>query len=45
VLKAEDLAIKSPGDGLAPYEIDRLIGRKLGRALREDDNIRLEDME
>lgn len=29
VLEREDIAIKSPGDGLPPYEIDKLIGRKL----------------
>jgi sialic acid synthase len=45
VLRADDIAIKSPGDGLAPYELDRLVGRKLARALREDDNLRLEDVE
>jgi sialic acid synthase len=45
VLKADDIAIKSPGDGLAPYELDKLVGRKLSRALREDDNLQLEDVE
>ena len=29
VLDEEDIAAKSPGDGLPPYEIDRLIGRRL----------------
>ena len=40
VLTAEDVAIKSPADGgLPPYELDRLVGRRLrrpvaGRGLR-----------
>jgi N-acetylneuraminate synthase/sialic acid synthase len=44
VLTMKDVAIKSPGDGLPPYEIERLIGRKLARALREDENLRIEDV-
>jgi len=39
VLQAEDIAIKSPGDGLPPYELDNLIGRQLKKALREDENL------
>ena len=27
VLREEDIAAKSPGDGLPPYELDRLLGR------------------
>src|SRR5262249_17811848 len=44
VLKPEDIALKSPNDGLAPYEFDRLVGAKLGRALKTDDNLRFEDV-
>ena len=29
VLRREDLALKSPNDGLPPYELDNLIGRRL----------------
>jgi N-acetylneuraminate synthase/sialic acid synthase len=29
VLSEDDIAAKSPGDGLPPYELDRLIGRRL----------------
>jgi sialic acid synthase len=43
--KAEDIAIKSPGDGLAPYKLEHFVGRRLSRALHEDDNLRLEDVE
>jgi N-acetylneuraminate synthase/sialic acid synthase len=46
VLAADDLAIKSPADGgLPPYELDGLVGARLRRALRLDENIMLEDVE
>jgi N-acetylneuraminate synthase/sialic acid synthase len=44
LLALEDIAIKSPNDGLPPYEIDRVIGRTIQRPLAEDENIRLEDL-
>ncbi len=43
-LEPADIAIKSPGDGLAPYEFDKLIGRSLLRALDTDENIMFEDL-
>jgi len=36
VLTAADIAMKSPGGGLPPYEFDRLVGRKLTQAIAED---------
>jgi N-acetylneuraminate synthase/sialic acid synthase len=46
VLGPGDLVAKSPADGgLPPYELDRLVGGRLRRALREDDAIALEDVE
>jgi N-acetylneuraminate synthase/sialic acid synthase len=39
VLRREDLAVKSPGDGLPPYMMDEIIGRTLLRALRADEPI------
>jgi sialic acid synthase len=46
VLEASDLEAKSPADGgLPPYEIDRLVGRRLGRALRFEEDVRFEDLE
>ena len=44
VLTATDVAIKSPNDGLAPYELPAVIGRALRRPLDEDDTIRYEDL-
>jgi N-acetylneuraminate synthase/sialic acid synthase len=45
VLTPEDVAIKSPGDGLPPYERDNVIGRCVRVSLRADDNIRFEDLD
>lgn len=38
-LTAEDIAIKSPGDGLPPYELERVIGCVTKKPLAEDENI------
>jgi sialic acid synthase len=46
VLAAGDLAIKSPADGgLPPYELDRLVGMRLRRSLRREENVVLADLE
>jgi sialic acid synthase len=46
VLEPGDLVARSPADsGLAPYELDSLLGRRLRRALGPDDAILLEDVE
>jgi N-acetylneuraminate synthase/sialic acid synthase len=44
VLTERDVALKSPGDGLPPYELDRVLGRTLRSPLKEDDNITLEGL-
>ena len=45
-LAAEDIAIKSPADsGLPPYELDSLVGRRLARALAEDETVTFEALE
>jgi sialic acid synthase len=41
VLRPEDVALKSPGDGLPPHMLDVVIGRTLLRPLRADDTIQL----
>ena len=41
----EDLALKSPGDGLPPFELDNVIGRTLRHPLVEDDAVMLEHLE
>ncbi len=44
ILTREDIAIKSPNDGLAPCEIERVIGKVTVRPLQEDENISFEDL-
>jgi sialic acid synthase len=44
LLTSADVAIKSPGGGLPPYELDRLLGRRLSQALHADDMIRFEHL-
>jgi N-acetylneuraminate synthase/sialic acid synthase len=41
-IRREDIAIKSPGDGLQPYEIDKVIGRVTRRPMRKDEDISFE---
>ena len=43
-LSVDDVAIKSPNDGLPPYELDNVVGRVLTRPLEQDDNLRWEDL-
>ncbi|MBI4665126.1 MAG: N-acetylneuraminate synthase family protein [Nitrospinae bacterium] len=38
-LTREDIAMKSPGDGLQPYEMEHVIGKKLKHELKTDDDI------
>jgi sialic acid synthase len=38
-IRREDIAIKSPGGGMQPYEIDKVIGRTTRTALKVDDAI------
>jgi N-acetylneuraminate synthase/sialic acid synthase len=45
LLRAEDLALKSPGDGLPPYELERVIGRTLGHPLAADASLTFEHLE
>ena len=45
VMNAADIAIKSPGDGLAPTELEVVIGRRLLHALAPDASISLEAFE
>ena len=46
VLTTDDLAIKSPADGgLPPYELDRLVGRRLRRPVAFEDFVTFDDVE
>jgi N-acetylneuraminate synthase/sialic acid synthase len=44
VLGAADVAIKSPGDGLAPYHLDQMIGKALARDMRADETLTVESV-
>ncbi len=44
-LERQDLALKSPGDGLPPYELDRLIGRTLRHPVGEEMALTFELLE
>lgn len=41
-LHPSDIAIKSPGGGLPPYELDKIIGRTLARPVAADEDITFE---
>jgi N-acetylneuraminate synthase/sialic acid synthase len=46
VLSEEDIAIKSPADGgLPPYELERLVGRRLRRPVALEDFVTFDDVE
>jgi len=38
-IRPEDIALKSPGDGMPPYELDKVIGRITLKALAVDEEI------
>jgi N-acetylneuraminate synthase/N,N'-diacetyllegionaminate synthase len=44
-LKRDDLVAKRPGDGVLPNAIDKLLGRRLKRAMAADVPVRIEDVE
>lgn len=44
VLTQNDIAIKSPSDGLPPYELENMLGKKLLRPLKEDENLLFQDV-
>lgn len=45
VLSEDDLIAKAPNDGLPPYELDQLVGKRLVKALAADEAIRFADVE
>ncbi|MCU0534220.1 MAG: N-acetylneuraminate synthase family protein [Hydrococcus sp. Prado102] len=45
VLTYADIAMKSPGDGLPPYELDNLVGKVLTAPLNADESISLAVLE
>ncbi|HKU65876.1 MAG TPA: N-acetylneuraminate synthase family protein [Rhizomicrobium sp.] len=45
IIRTEDLLVRSPGQGLAPIHLPRLIGQKAKRRLKADDYFFLSDIE
>ncbi len=45
VLKLDDIAVKSPSDGIPPFELDRVLGMRTLRALKEDENLTFDDLD
>ena len=45
ILSREDVEVKSPGDGLPPYRIQSIMGRKLKVSLPQETSISMEDWE
>jgi sialic acid synthase len=44
VLSEADIAIKSPADGIPPYQIGDVVGRRLQRAVRLDENFAFDQL-
>ena len=44
ILTLDDIALKSPNDGLPPYELGNVVGKVLRRALMEDETLAFEDL-
>jgi N,N'-diacetyllegionaminate synthase len=44
LLTLQDVALKRPGGGLEPAMVEELIGRRIVRSLRADEQVRLEDV-
>jgi N-acetylneuraminate synthase/sialic acid synthase len=44
ILTREDISIKSPSDGIPPYELDNVIGKTLTTDLLEDENFLYDDL-
>lgn len=42
VLTTENIAIKTPNDGVPPYNMDDFLGRRLARPVKEDENLTYE---
>ena len=45
VLAVEDIALRSPGNGLAPAFLDRVVGRRLKTGLEPDGDLTLDLVE
>jgi sialic acid synthase len=44
-IDSDDVAIKSPGDGTPPFELDRILGKLTRRPLQKDENLTFDDLD
>ena len=44
ILSEKDLVFKAPNDGLDPFEINKLIGKKINKSLNSDELITFDDI-
>ena len=44
VIKDEDIIIKRPGNGISPMDLDKVIGKKLNKAMQGDSILRWDDL-
>ena len=45
VLTLEDIAFKSPGDGMAPWMIDQVVGKKLMKDMKADEALDIAELQ
>lgn len=45
IIKKEDLGFKRPHLGIAPYDVDKVIGRKIRKSISIDEPIKWQDLE
>jgi len=43
-LRREDIAIKSPGGGIEPFDLDNVLGRAVLRPVKKDEDLHFEDL-
>jgi N-acetylneuraminate synthase/sialic acid synthase len=44
-LTPEDIAFKSPGDGMAPWMIDQVVGKKLKKDMNADEALDIAELQ
>ena len=45
IITENDISIKSPGDGISPFEITKILGKKIKKNLNKDSSFTVENIE
>ncbi|MDP7194519.1 MAG: N-acetylneuraminate synthase family protein [Dehalococcoidia bacterium] len=45
IIQENDISIKSPGDGISPFEIDTILGKTIKKSLNKDSSFTIEHLE